>query len=140
VRKTATQKFLEGGSIEKVEHPPRELEIHLGGGRVFRVRAFADGWNVKDYGLDFIFEENGKRLDGKMRPVNEIDDGREVPTHKRCQAVVDGSQCPNVSEVRVWTGAGGFRACAACREIWGRFPDQMTWMIDPIREETPDDA
>jgi len=75
-----------------------------------------------------------------MRPVSEIDDGREVPPHKRCQAVVDGSQCPNASEVRVWTDAGGFRACAACREVWGRFPDQMTWMIDPILEETSDDA
>jgi len=61
-RKTATQRFLEGRTIEKVEHPPREIVLHLGGGDALRISAYASGLTVSSYGLDFVFEKDGRRV------------------------------------------------------------------------------
>jgi hypothetical protein len=66
-RRTATQQFVEGCRIEKVLHPPRELVLHLEGGRVLRVRAYVD--LNEGYGLDFVFEKDGQRVDGQLRPI-----------------------------------------------------------------------
>lgn len=58
--KTKCQKFLEGRKNEKVEHNPKSITLVLDNGNRFTITAFAKGWEIESYGLNFEFEEKSQ--------------------------------------------------------------------------------
>jgi hypothetical protein len=56
LKPTKTQKTLTGRRIVQVEHKPKELILYLDDGTEFSAKAYAGGYEVDGYGLDFKFE------------------------------------------------------------------------------------